>query len=157
MYKLVIVHRGRIEKNIPLRHDSMIIGRKSESDIRLDENLVSARHARIFQKNGRVYIDDMSSTNGTRVNGERINEARLQTGDQISIGNYKLVFVTEHGDTNDPDATVIVSSQRRGPDASQQLSPSDTQKIPGISKPRLALYALLLSIVVVAGMLLLTV
>lgn len=115
MYKLVVVHKGRIQKNIPLRHSHMIIGRKSESDIQLEEKLVSGKHAEISIKNQHVYLKDLGSTNGTSVNGNPVEEIELQTGDQISIGNYKLIFVTEHGDNDDPDATVIVG-QKKPPD-----------------------------------------
>ena len=110
MYKLVLVHKGKIQKNIPLRPGSIIIGRKADSDIHLAEKLVSGHHAELIVKNSGVTLKDLGSTNGTRVNGEDITETKLQTGDQVSIGDYKLVFITEHGDSEDPDATVMVSS-----------------------------------------------
>ena len=113
MYKLVIVQNGRIQKNIPLRHSRVLIGRKPDSDIQLEEKQVSGHHAVITVKNDEAFIEDLESTNGTSVNGQAINETQLQTGDQISIGNYKLIFVTEHGDAEDPDATVIVSSNKK--------------------------------------------
>ena len=112
MYKLVLVHKGKIQKNFPLRHESIIIGRKAESDIHLEENQVSGRHAELIVKSSGVTLRDLESTNGTSVNGKPISETKLQTGDQITIGDYKLIFVTEHGDSDDPDATVMVSPQQ---------------------------------------------
>ena len=110
MYKLVLVHKGKIQKNIPLRQGSIIIGRKADSDIQLEEKLVSGRHAELIVKNSGVTLKDLDSTNGTQVNGEAVTETKLQTGDQITIAGYKLVFITEHGDSEDPDATVMVSA-----------------------------------------------
>lgn len=124
MFKLVIVHKGKIQKNIPLRHESMIIGRKEESDIHLEEKQVSSNHAELITKNNEVIIKDLGSTNGTSVNGTVITEKKLQTGDQITIGSYKLIFVTEHGDSDDPDATVIVSSNTAHPAAASTSSGS---------------------------------
>ncbi len=114
MFKLVIVHKGKIQKNIPLRHEAMIIGRKAESDIRLEEQQVSGRHAELLVKNSGVILRDLGSTNGTTINGSPVTEQKLQTGDQISIGTFKLIFVTEHGDSDDPDATVMLSSSYSG-------------------------------------------
>ena len=124
MFKLVIVHKGKIQKNIPIRHDSMIIGRKPESDIHLEEKQVSSSHAELITNNNEVIIRDMDSTNGTSVNGTAVSEKKLQTGDQITIGSYKLIFVTEHGESDDPDATVIVSSNKSRPVATVPSSPA---------------------------------
>lgn len=123
MYKLVVVQNGRIQKNIPLRHSHALIGRKPDSDIRLEEKQVSGHHAKLTINNNEVFIEDLDSTNGTSVNGQPLEKSLLlQTGDQISIGNYKLIFVTEHGDSEDPDATVMVSSKSRPRPASTDFT-----------------------------------
>ena len=132
MYKLVVVHKGKIQRNVPLRHESIIIGRKEESDIHLEQKQVSGRHAEVLLKNNNVIIRDLGSTNGTAVNGEPVSEKKLLTGDQITIGDYKLIFVTEHGDEEDPDATVMVSSNRIRPEvtpATEKSSSNHTIKI----------------------------
>lgn len=129
MFKLVIVHKGKIQKNIPLRNESMIIGRKAESDIRLEEQQVSGRHAELLVKNSGVILRDLDSTNGTNINGSPVTEKKLQTGDQISIGTFKLIFVTEHGDSDDPDATVMLSSSYSRTNGGQSGGQSTAHKV----------------------------
>lgn len=113
MYKLAIVHKGKIEKNVHLINGKMLIGRKPVCGIHLEEKMVSGQHAELNVSNNGVILKDLDSTNGTSVNGNRITETALQTGDQITIGNYKMIFVREHGETENPDATMIVGSQPR--------------------------------------------
>ena len=108
MYKLAIIHKGKIEKNVHLINGKMLIGRKPVCSIHLEEKMVSGQHAELSVSDSGVILKDLDSTNGTTVNGNHITETALQTGDQISIGNYKMIFVREHGETEDPDATMIV-------------------------------------------------
>lgn len=80
----------------PLRMDrEIIIGRSSDLDMVLVEDMVSRRHAKIMTTNGEISIQDLGSTNGTFVNGEKISRARLAEGDRILVGTsiIKLVGV----------------------------------------------------------------
>jgi len=80
----------------PLRMDrEIIIGRSSDLDMVLVEDMVSRRHAKIMTANGEIAIQDLGSTNGTFVNGEKISRARLAEGDRILVGTsiIKLVGV----------------------------------------------------------------
>ena len=79
----------------PLKSNREVtIGRGSEHDMVLDEDMVSRSHARILTFDGEVIIEDLGSTNGTLVNGERIERKALKTGDQILIGQSLLEFVS---------------------------------------------------------------
>lgn len=79
----------------PLRMDREItIGRASELDMVLIEDMVSRRHAKIQTLEGQVVITDIGSTNGTFVNGEKIKRARLKEGDRILIGTSIIKLVT---------------------------------------------------------------
>ena len=71
----------------------IIVGRSSDLDMVLVEELVSRRHARIRLVEGSVNIDDLGSTNGTFVNGERVTHAELQEGDRVLIGSNILKVV----------------------------------------------------------------
>jgi pSer/pThr/pTyr-binding forkhead associated (FHA) protein len=71
----------------------IIVGRSSDLDMVLVEEMVSRRHARIRLVDGSVNIDDLGSTNGTFVNGERVTHAELQEGDRVLIGSNILKVV----------------------------------------------------------------
>ncbi len=87
----------------PLELDSEIeIGRGGELDMVLVEDMVSRRHARITSYNGELFIEDFKSTNGTFVNGEKIeSKARIKEGDRILIGTNIIKLV--HRDRNVED------------------------------------------------------
>jgi pSer/pThr/pTyr-binding forkhead associated (FHA) protein len=70
----------------PLRVDKeVLIGRSSELDMVLVEDMVSRKHAKIALQSGKVTISDLGSTNGTFVNGEKVKQARLKEGDRIQL------------------------------------------------------------------------
>ena len=80
----------------PLRpHREIIIGRSSELDMVLVEDMVSRKHAKITTDDKVVTIQDLGSTNGTFVNGEKVRKADLKDGDRILIGTsiIKIVYV----------------------------------------------------------------
>jgi len=68
------------------------IGRAPDNDIPLNDNTVSSYHAEIFLKDNQFYIKDMDSTNGTKVNGERVSEAPLVTGTKLIMGETELTI-----------------------------------------------------------------
>ncbi|RMH42885.1 MAG: DUF4388 domain-containing protein [Deltaproteobacteria bacterium] len=78
----------------PLRMGrEIIIGRSSDLDMVLVEDMVSRRHAKISTTNGEITIQDLGSTNGTFVNGEKITRARLSEGDRILVGTSIIKLV----------------------------------------------------------------
>lgn len=71
----------------------IIIGRSSDLDMVLVEDMVSRRHAKITSTASDVYIQDLGSTNGTFVNGEKISRSRLSEGDRILVGTSIIKLV----------------------------------------------------------------
>lgn len=64
------------------------VGRSKEADVRIDDRYASSIHARVFSREGRFYVEDMNSTNGTLLNGATLHgEADLIDGDTIQIGD----------------------------------------------------------------------
>ena len=77
--------------------DVVQVGRHPESDIFLDDVTVSRRHAEVRRGEGWA-VCDVGSLNGTYVNRQRIeDEAALANGDEVQIGRFKLVFLTQGG------------------------------------------------------------
>jgi len=80
----------------PLKpNKQVIIGRSSELDMVLVEDMVSRKHARISWQGGKLTIEDLGSTNGTFVNGEKVKQARIKEGDRILIGTSILKLVKQ--------------------------------------------------------------
>ncbi len=82
---------GRAARRIPLTGAPMRIGRAPECEIVLRDSRVSRRHARLHARDGLLLLTDLGSTNGTRVNGNRITELVLGEGDRIQVGDTSLV------------------------------------------------------------------
>jgi hypothetical protein len=71
----------------------LVIGRALASDITIDDSYASGRHARLYDRDGHVYIEDLNSTNGTYVNGARVHaQQELRSGDVVRIGDAELRF-----------------------------------------------------------------
>jgi pSer/pThr/pTyr-binding forkhead associated (FHA) protein len=89
---LLRVERGVRGARFLLNTDRTTVGRHLRSDIFLDHATVSRSHA-VFERRGtEFWVHDHGSLNGTYVNGERIETARLQTGARIQIGKFSMVF-----------------------------------------------------------------
>jgi len=78
----------------PLRMNrEIIIGRSSDLDMVLVEDMVSRKHAKILTTNGDIHIEDLGSTNGTFVNGEKVSRSKLAEGDRILVGTSIIKMV----------------------------------------------------------------
>jgi hypothetical protein len=83
---------GRVGESFAIAGERMSIGRRPDSDVFLDDVTVSRDHALLIERAGQWHLDDCGSLNGTYVNRERIESQRLEEGDEVQIGKYKLTF-----------------------------------------------------------------
>ena len=89
--QVVIVEGGNKGETVSLENAPLLIGRGNDAAIRLDDDYVSTRHARIASSGDQWFVEDLGSTNGTYVGTSRISQATaLQLGTQIRIGKTIL-------------------------------------------------------------------
>ena len=73
----------------------LLLGRHGECDIQLNSRKVSRRHCCIAQVNDYLVVRDLGSTNGVRINGQRVLEGRLKAGDELAVGNFRYQVYLE--------------------------------------------------------------
>jgi pSer/pThr/pTyr-binding forkhead associated (FHA) protein len=101
--------------------DMTLVGRKEECDLRLDHKSVSKMHCVIVKTDGLLLLRDLGSTNGTRVNGQRVRRAALLPNDQVGFASFK--FKVAFG----PDEQVAIPSSEH----TQHLDPKEVAAILG--------------------------
>jgi pSer/pThr/pTyr-binding forkhead associated (FHA) protein len=107
---------------IAITKDLIVVGRKPECDLRLDHKSVSKMHCVIAKTDGLLLVRDLGSTNGTRVNGQRIRRAALLPNDQLSIASFKFrVYLGPDA----PDPAPVGAGQ----ELTQQLDPNEVARL----------------------------
>lgn len=96
MAELVVTSEGVRTQHVSLQKDRTTLGRRLTNDIALADLSVSGVHC-VFERLGptEVWLKDLGSTNGTFINGEKIQQHRLVDQDLISIGTYRVRFLSE--------------------------------------------------------------
>jgi hypothetical protein len=94
---LVVVRGPNAGSRFLLDRDATTVGRHPDSDIFLDDVTVSRRHAELLRDERGTTLKDLGSLNGTYVGGDRVDERRLATGDELQIGRFKLLYLDAHG------------------------------------------------------------
>jgi len=118
----------------PLEKAESYIGRDLTNDIVINDPEVSRRHARIYIQGPNFIIEDLGSTNGTSINGQRIVGAHvLRPGELVMFGEHiSLLFESMLGD---PDATIASASARPVMPPRQPVAPAYTPPPPAYNPP----------------------
>jgi predicted component of type VI protein secretion system len=131
VFKLTIRSGPNPGKTFFLENQEMLLGRDLANDISISDPEISRRHARFIMQEDAVLLEDLGSTNGTFLNGQRIaSPQQLRPGDVITFGeNIVLVFEKS---SYDPDATVVASQAAftEQPAPRPQPSPPSYQRTP---------------------------
>lgn len=90
----IVYDRAREQGRVHWYGERMVIGRRADADIRVNEPTMSGIHAEIVPSDEGLRIRDLDSLNGTQLNGVRIVESLLQPGDEIQIGRARIVLAT---------------------------------------------------------------
>ena len=75
---------------VELIKDLTVVGRKEDCDVRLDHKSISKQHCVIVKTDGLLLLRDLGSTNGTRVNGQRVRRAALLPNDQLAVASLRF-------------------------------------------------------------------
>lgn len=87
---------------VEISRDLTVVGRQEDCDLRLDHKSVSKVHCVIVKTDGLLLLRDLGSTNGTRVNGQRVRRAALLPNDQLNIANCKFTVFLGPDDPSAP-------------------------------------------------------
>jgi pSer/pThr/pTyr-binding forkhead associated (FHA) protein len=116
VFKLTIEDDEGKTTVVPIVREEMTIGRLDGNTIRLTERNVSRKHARLVRQNGAIYIEDLASFTGVRVNGTKIAALTpLREGDEVQIGDYKLALKGEQPSVPVGDRPTVPTMAAVGP------------------------------------------
>lgn len=93
--KFEILHKGEVVETRDLAEGSYKIGRSSACEIHLKSPQISKQHALLVIKGGKVAILDLGSSNGVFINGILVRKQRIDKGDEVVIGDYKIRIGSE--------------------------------------------------------------
>jgi pSer/pThr/pTyr-binding forkhead associated (FHA) protein len=129
MAKLVILNQGMTGRTFDLNVERTTVGRVEENTFQIADPSVSSRHAEIFLQGTELLIRDLNSTNGTFINGEKISEAVLRSGQVLRFGQVELKL-----DDGQPAAAPAPATARSPEAAAPKKTVDATMVIPrGVS------------------------
>ncbi len=160
-FQLVIAEGKESGREFVFDQASVLIGRTSECDVVLYDPGVSRKHARIFGEGAGYFVEDMGSSNGTKVNGSIIKKKQLADGDAIGLGpvvfNFTAVSLepdasTDHGENPQPEqhtrivaASEVKRSRNKGiaavpegatADQLKEVARTSTRTMQAVVRPR---------------------
>lgn len=91
---LIVLAGSNVGEMYRLEGDETFLGRGQNATIRFNDDGISRRHARIFQLDGEVFIEDLKSSNGTQINGKTVDQEQLRDGDKIRLGSTTILKFT---------------------------------------------------------------
>ncbi|HEY2902283.1 MAG TPA: FHA domain-containing protein [Polyangia bacterium] len=132
MFKLTIEDDEGKTTVVPVIRDEMTIGRDEGNTIRLTERNVSRKHARLMRQNGSIFVEDLKSFTGVRVNGNKIGALTVvNEGDQLQIGDYKIRVKSDRPSDSVVDRpTRQVMQAVNGSEPAAPLSPPPPTRTP---------------------------
>ena len=116
MAKLVLSFNDEVVKEYELDKELITIGRKPDNDIHIDNLATSSKHAKVLTILNDSFIEDLDSTNGIYIDGNKIAKHALKNGENIIIGNHELKYVnanTESGES-EFEKTMIIRPHEEG-------------------------------------------
>lgn len=119
-------------------HEVISIGRRSDNDVAIPNLSISGKHARICLEDGKAFLEDLNSTNGTYVNGEVVKRRSVHSGDDIILGKIRLGVIlsaVENAVAADTDFEEAEEQSAKAHDDSMDFSSDKLAGIPDPSEP----------------------
>jgi type II secretory pathway predicted ATPase ExeA len=91
--KLMVAHNEEDAREVPLVPGRIILGRTGDNDLQIESKFVSRHHAQIVTYGEESIVEDLNSTNGIYVRGQRVTKHQLQHGDVFIIGEHELMYL----------------------------------------------------------------
>jgi pSer/pThr/pTyr-binding forkhead associated (FHA) protein len=123
MLRIILKFNSTVIKELKIDQDKIIIGRDLGNDVQIDNIAVSREHAKIIRGPNYYLIEDLNSTNGTFVNGKKINKKFLKEDDEISIGKHSLQIILEER------PAIRKEKKIKGIDSTYRLGPAEVKRI----------------------------
>jgi len=109
MPKLTLKFNSAVLSEVPVGASEVSIGRSPDNALVIDNPAVSHYHARVFNEEGRMMLEDFGSMNGTFVNGQRAKMVMLKPGDVVTVGKHTIIV----SDASDMDGFAAVGAPAR--------------------------------------------
>jgi pSer/pThr/pTyr-binding forkhead associated (FHA) protein len=150
MSKILVYLNNELVQERELDKERVVVGRLPDNDVSLPHPTVSGHHAMFISIRNDTFLEDLGSTNGTKVNNMKVNKYLLQDGDEIKVGRYVIKYLFEpQGMVLEEDSTDTVPSIEPGhkpvvPDdktvaasylATQRMQAGDTTLMQQMERP----------------------
>jgi pSer/pThr/pTyr-binding forkhead associated (FHA) protein len=116
MARLILSLGGQVMAEFNMTKERYTVGRLPDNDVRIDNPAVSGHHSLIINILNDSFLEDLSSTNGTYVNGKLIKKHALQHGDVVTVGHHQLRYVEPVAEEEEQDdefaRTMIIDSSQ---------------------------------------------
>ena len=126
MAKVLLKYKEAAVKEYILDKELTTIGRKPDNDIVIDNQAVSGHHAAIKVEGDAIWLEDLSSLNGTFVNSQKISKTELFNGDVALIGVHTLNVTSDKNRAGDAKSFTV---RGRSMDETMVIAPDDQKKI----------------------------
>jgi pSer/pThr/pTyr-binding forkhead associated (FHA) protein len=118
---LLLIKKNGLQKAIPLPSNVTVVGRRRDCDLRIPLPSVSRRHCQLSNLDGVLKVRDLSSRNGTIVNGVAVDEAEIKPGDVIKVG--PLIFKLQIN--GKPDSSELARPTKQAQQPEVEISEDD--------------------------------
>ena len=137
MARLILSLGGQVLAEFNMTKERYTVGRLPDNDVRIDNPAVSGHHSLLINILNDSFLEDLSSTNGTYVNGKLIKKHALQHGDVVTVGHHQLRFVETVAEEEEQDdefaRTMIIDSSQEAVQQAAMASASASGKDHGVT------------------------